>query len=87
MVGHRLKETVSVQYQVDRVFEWPLARLERFPPAPNWGRISSIQPLPLRAAQLLLLSASHIPWQIRLPFIQNHPVLKDQVRVRVWRLG
>ena len=35
VVGHRLKETVSVQYQDDRVFEWPLARLERFLPARN----------------------------------------------------
>ena len=31
IVGHRLKETVSVQYADDRVFEWPMARLERFP--------------------------------------------------------
>ena len=31
VVGHGLKETVSVQYTGGRVFEWALARLERFP--------------------------------------------------------
>ncbi|PKB80252.1 MAG: hypothetical protein BZY88_09180 [SAR202 cluster bacterium Io17-Chloro-G9] len=35
IVGHRLKETVSVQYTDDRVFEWPLDRLERFPASRN----------------------------------------------------
>ena len=35
IVGHRMKETVSVQYTDDRVFEWPIARLERFPTTPN----------------------------------------------------
>ena len=35
VVGHSLKDTVSVQYQDDRVFERPLAGLERFPPARN----------------------------------------------------
>ena len=35
IVGHRLKETVSVQYTDDRVLEWPLARLERFAPDRN----------------------------------------------------
>ena len=35
IVGHRLKETVSVQYTDNRVFEWPMVSLERFPPARN----------------------------------------------------
>ena len=30
VVGHKLKETVSVMYEDNRVLEWPLARLERF---------------------------------------------------------
>jgi cell fate regulator YaaT (PSP1 superfamily) len=32
VVGHYMKETVSVQYEDNRVLEWPLARLERFQP-------------------------------------------------------
>jgi len=35
IVGHRLKETVSVQYADDRVMEWPLAELVRHPPSRN----------------------------------------------------
>jgi len=32
VVGHKMKKTVSVQYDDNRVLEWPLARLERFHP-------------------------------------------------------
>lgn len=35
IVGHKLKETVSVQYPDSRVLEFPLAELERYPPARN----------------------------------------------------
>ena len=31
IVGHRLRETVSVRYPGDEVLEWPLAQIERFP--------------------------------------------------------
>jgi len=35
IVGHRLKEPVSVQYADDRVMEWRLAELVRHPPSRN----------------------------------------------------
>ena len=35
VVGHKMKETVSVLYEDNRVLEWPLARLERFQPTRN----------------------------------------------------
>ena len=35
MVGHRLRETVSVRHANDEVLEWPLAELKRLPPSKN----------------------------------------------------
>ena len=35
IVGHRLKETVSVRYDDDQVLEWPLAELSRSDPSKN----------------------------------------------------
>jgi hypothetical protein len=35
IVGHRLKETVSVRYDDDQVLEWPLAELSRSGPSKN----------------------------------------------------
>jgi cell fate regulator YaaT (PSP1 superfamily) len=35
IVGHRLRETVSVRYADDKVLEWPLAQLERLPSSRN----------------------------------------------------
>ncbi|PKB78534.1 MAG: hypothetical protein BZY88_18120 [SAR202 cluster bacterium Io17-Chloro-G9] len=35
IVGHRIKETVSVRYEDDRVLEWPLAEVERLASAKN----------------------------------------------------
>jgi hypothetical protein len=35
IVGHRLKETVSVRYGDDQVLEWPLAGLSRSGPSKN----------------------------------------------------
>ncbi|MCI0846527.1 MAG: sporulation protein, partial [Chloroflexi bacterium] len=29
IVGHRIKETVSVRYEDNKVLEWPLAEVER----------------------------------------------------------
>jgi cell fate regulator YaaT (PSP1 superfamily) len=35
IVGHRIRETVSVRYPDDQVLEWPLAQIQRFPPSKN----------------------------------------------------
>ena len=35
IVGHRLRETVSVRYSVDRVSEWPLVHLSRLSASRN----------------------------------------------------
>ena len=35
IVGHRLKETVSVRYKDDQVLEWPLAEVNRSGPSKN----------------------------------------------------
>jgi len=35
IVGHQLKETVSVRYDDDQVLEWPLAELSRSGPSKN----------------------------------------------------
>lgn len=35
IVGHRLLETVPVQYSDDRVLDWPLAELARYPSTRN----------------------------------------------------
>ncbi len=35
IVGHRMRETVSVRYSDERVLEWPLAQLERLPLSNN----------------------------------------------------
>jgi len=35
IVGHRLKETVSVRYADDEVLEWPLAEVSRSGPSKN----------------------------------------------------
>ncbi len=35
IVGHRIKETVSVRYGDDEVLEWPLAEVERMRPSRN----------------------------------------------------
>lgn len=35
VVGHRIKETVSVRYADDRILEWPLAEVRRLPTSAN----------------------------------------------------
>jgi cell fate regulator YaaT (PSP1 superfamily) len=35
IVGHRVRETVSVRYSDDQVLEWPLAQIQRFPASKN----------------------------------------------------
>ena len=35
IVGHRLRETVSVRYPDDQVLEWPLAQIQRFSSSKN----------------------------------------------------
>jgi cell fate regulator YaaT (PSP1 superfamily) len=35
IVGHRVRETVSVRYSDNQVLEWPLAQIQRFPTSKN----------------------------------------------------